>query len=65
MVTITQNMVRSYLLTDVKRKILKAFLKDGTQLDGFRPLKHQILKLNLERIETDLKLIKELLARES
>ncbi len=64
MVTITPDMVRSYLLTEVKRKILEAFLKDGTQLVGFRTVKQHILNLDLERIESDLRLIKELLARE-
>ena len=53
-------MVRTFLLTDVKRKLLKAYLADGTQLTGFRELKSLILHLDIERIETDLKLIKEL-----
>ncbi len=56
-------MVRTYLLTEGKRKILETHLKDGTQLNGFRELKFQILRLDLDRIENDLKLIKELRAR--
>ena len=56
-------MVRTYLLTDVKRKLLEAFLKDGTQGVGFRTVKQHILNLDLERIESDLRLIKELIAR--
>ena len=55
-------MVRTYLLTNVKRKLIEAYLTDGTQLTGFRTVKQQAKNLDLERIETDLKLIKELRA---
>ena len=56
-------MVRKHILTDLEQKILSAYLKNGTQLPGFRTLKHYIQKLDLERLETDLRLIKELLSR--
>ncbi len=56
-------MVRKHILTDLEQKILSTYLKNGTQLSGFRTLKHYIQKLDLERIETDLKLIKELRSR--
>ena len=64
MVTIALDMVRTYLLTNVKRKILEAYLTDGMQSSAFRVLKSQILILDLGRVETDLRLIKELRARE-
>ena len=56
-------MTRTFILTDVKRKIIVAYLIHGRVLPGFRQLKAQILNLDLKRIETDLKLIKELRAR--
>ena len=61
--TITLDMVRTYLITNLERKLLEAYLTDGTQLNGFRELKSNIVHLDLKRIETDLKLIKELRAR--
>ena len=56
-------MTRTFILTNVKRKILVAYLIHDKVLPGFRQLKAQIKNLNLQRIETDLKLIKELRAR--
>ena len=56
-------MVRKHILTDLEQAFLLAYLKDGTQLPGFRTLKHYIQNLDIERLETDLRLIKELLAR--
>ena len=56
-------MVRTYILTEGKRKIIESYLKDGRKLTGFRQLKSQMLKLDLESLEADLDLIKEFLAR--
>jgi len=55
-------MVRRHILTDLEQKILITYLKNGTQLPGFRTLKHYIVNLDLEKLETDLRLIKELLS---
>jgi len=56
-------MVRTYILTEGKRKIIEAYLKNGRRLTGFRQLKSQLLKLDLESVESDLDLIKEFLTR--
>ena len=56
-------MVRTYILTKTKRKIIEAYLKDGTKITGFRDLKRLILNLDLDHVESDLDLIKEFLAR--
>ena len=56
-------MVRKHILTDLEQKILSTYLKEETQLPGFRTLKHYIQKLDIERLETDLHLIKQLLTR--
>ena len=49
-------MVRSYILTEHERKILKRFLENGEKLNGFRTLL-TYLRRNYKQLEEDLKLI--------
>jgi hypothetical protein len=41
--------VRGYLLTDRERRILEAYVNDGTKLDGF-----SVLAIRLKRARKDL-----------
>jgi len=51
-------MVRTYILTDREREIVKDHLEQGRRLEGFGELKHYTAQLDLKRLEEDLKLIK-------
>ena len=51
-------MVRSYILTDREREIIKVYMDQGLKLDGHRELKHFISRIDLKRLEEDLELIK-------
>jgi hypothetical protein len=51
-------MVRSYILTEHERKILKRFLENGEKLNGFRTLL-TYLRRSHKQLEEDLKLISE------
>lgn len=53
-------MVRTYLLTDLERRIAKMSLEEDVKLDGLRVLRFKITELDLSRIEDDLELIKRL-----
>ena len=53
-------MVRTYLLTDLERRIAKMSLEEDVKLDGLRVLRFKITELDLSRIEEDLELIKRL-----
>jgi cAMP phosphodiesterase len=55
-------MVRSYILTEHERKILKRFLENGEKLNGFRTLL-TYLRRSQKRLEADLKLINETLQK--
>jgi hypothetical protein len=55
-------MVRSYILTEHERKILKRFLENGEKLNGFRTLLTYLRK-SQKTLETDLKLIKDVLEK--
>jgi len=58
-------MVRSYILTDRERKILKRFIDEDERLNGYRILIHYLkkyresLKLDLELIDAALKKLEE------
>jgi cAMP phosphodiesterase len=55
-------MVRSYILTEHERKILKRFLENGEKLNGFRTLLTYLRKSH-KQLEADLKLINETLQK--
>ena len=57
-------MVRSYILTDREREILKLYITQSQlKLNGYRELKHLIGKLDIKRLEEDLALIKRFLEK--
>jgi len=51
-------MVRSYVLTDREKEIIRVYLDQGLKLDGYRELKHYVGQLDVSQIEGDLELIK-------
>ena len=53
--------MRSYILTDHERNTLDFYFKKGLKLNGFRQMKYEAQKLDLERLEEDLILIKKFL----
>jgi|YelNatPaOPRAMG01_1025707.scaffolds.fasta_scaffold227384_1 flavodoxin len=55
-------MVRSYILTEHEKKILKRFLENGEKLNGFRTLLTYLRKSH-KQLEEDLKLIKDVLEK--
>lgn len=52
-------MVRSYILSNQERDIIKKFLRTGEKLDGFRLVKSRIIHLVLIPVEEDLRLIRD------
>jgi len=52
-------MVRSYILTDREREIIRFYLSQEKALNGYRELKHLVSGLELKRLEEDLSLIRE------
>ena len=50
--------MRSYVLTDRERAIINEYIETGKRLDGFRQLKSVLHSLDLQQVETDMKLIK-------
>jgi len=49
--------MRSYVLTEVEREIIKRYLKDGTHLDGWTTLKWRVEQF-FPRLEEDMELVK-------
>jgi hypothetical protein len=56
------SMVRLYILTEYERKMLQRFLENGEKLNGFRNLIYN-LKKGHKTLESDLKLIKDVLEK--
>ena len=50
-------MVRYYIITETERKIIEAYLKDGTKLPGFRMLKKRVLTLQTYNLFVQAELI--------
>jgi hypothetical protein len=57
-------MVRSYILTDREREIIKFYLENGRSLNGFRELKFLTKGLDINRLKEDLELIEKFLGEE-
>lgn len=53
--------MRKYLLTEQERKIIQRYLDTGEKLEGFKTILHRCR--NMQVIESDLKLIKQLLEK--
>ncbi len=56
-------MVRTYILTQREREILRFHLEHGAKLEGHRELKHALRNLNLNQIKQDLQLIEKFLEK--
>jgi len=56
-------MVRSYLLTERERAIIKSYLESDVMLEGFYELKHILANLDLGVIDRDRELIDRFLER--
>jgi len=52
-----EKMVRSYIITETEVRIIKAFLKNGEKLPGFRMLKKRVKNVNPPAILTQIDLI--------
>jgi len=55
--------MRSYIITEREREIIKAFLERGERLEGFRTLLSRLRKLELQDVDHQVKLIKQFLAK--
>ena len=55
-------MVRTYILTEYERKMLKRFLESGEKLNGFRNLIYNLKKAH-KQLHEDLRFIDQALQR--
>jgi len=55
--------MRNYLITELEKRIIKAFLERGEKLEGFRKLKQRAKALNLEEIKEQISLIEKFLEK--
>jgi hypothetical protein len=55
--------MRTYILTNKEREMVEVFLENPRhlKLEGFKVLLHRIRKMDMDRVEDDLKLIERLL----
>ena len=55
--------MRNYLITELEKRIIKAFLERGEKLEGFRKLKQRAKALNLDAIKEQVNLIEKFLKK--
>lgn len=61
-VSMSVNSMRTYILTDYDKKIIRAFLENDLNLNGFNVLKLRLTRA-LPRLEEDLALIRRFLEK--
>ena len=49
--------MRTYILTERDKQIIKRFLEEGLMLDGFRDLKWRVSNLSLDSLKSEIALI--------
>jgi hypothetical protein len=55
--------MRNYILTDHEREIIKAYLKTGEKVSGFRLVKSVAQKIDLNQIDKDRALLERFLEK--
>ncbi len=55
--------MRNYLITELEKRIIKAYLERGEKLEGFRKLKQRAKALNLTEIKEQIDLIERFLQK--
>jgi hypothetical protein len=55
--------MRTYIITEQERKIIRAFLEKGEKLEGFRMLASRLRGLNLDDVRGQVKLIERFLEK--
>jgi len=55
--------MRNYLITELEKRIIKAYLERGEKLEGFRKLKQRAKALNLDAIKEQVNLIEKFLKK--
>ena len=55
--------MRNYLITELEKRIIKAFLERGEKLEGFRKLKQRAKALNLKELKEQINLIEKFLEK--
>jgi len=55
--------MRNYLITELEKRIIKAFLERGEKLEGFRKLKQRAKALDLKELKEQINLIEKFLEK--
>ena len=55
--------MRNYLITELEKQIIKAYLERGEKLEGFRKLKQRAKALNLKELKEQINLIEKFLEK--
>ena len=55
--------MRNYLITELEKRIIKAYLERGEKLEGFRKLKQRAKKLDLKELKEQINLIERFLEK--
>ncbi len=55
--------MRNYLITELEKRIIKAFLERGEKLEGFRKLKQRAKALDLKELKEQISLIEKFLEK--
>jgi hypothetical protein len=55
--------MRSYLITNLEKKIIKRFLESNNHLEGYRMLVHRAKKLDLKELREQLNLLEKFLKK--
>ena len=55
--------MRSYIITEIERKVIQRYLERGNHLEGYRMLLHRAKKLDLEDLKKQIELIEQFLRK--
>ena len=55
--------MRNYIITELEKRIIKAYLERGEKLEGFRKLKQRAKALNLKELKEQINLIEQFLEK--
>jgi len=55
--------MRNYLITELEKRIIEAFLERGEKLEGFRKLKQRAKALNLDEVKKQVHLIEQFIRK--
>ena len=55
--------MRNYIITELEKRIIKAYLERGEKLEGFRKLKQRAKALDLKELKEQINLIEKFLEK--